>query len=320
MATLITPSESHWAVRTIAPQGANDARIIVPDAEFLFTANFKRAGFDLILTGDDGKRLVLADYFRHDKPADLLSPTGAVLSAELVKMLAGPLAPGQYAQDAAPTPPPVIGRCDKVVGPATVQHANGTVVALNPGDLIYKGDIVQTARSGTLALSFADGTALNLAANTRMVMNEFAYDPNSTSNSGLLSLVNGSFAFVAGQLAKSGGLTVDTPVATMGIRGTVGGVQQVFSLTANAGESKYQFYAYQEVDASGKPINIPSTYELSVKNGDVTTVTYGSLVSVGVNSPNTPPVVSMLAQAAQGDPRGWTEKIGLVAMLFRTPG
>src|ERR1700730_17531224 len=123
---------------------------------------------------------------------------------------------------------------------------------LRPFRAYAEGDVVQTARGGALEVGFADGTALNLAANTRMVMNEFAYDPSSTSNSGLLSLIQGSFAFVAGQLAKSGGLTIDTPAATMGIRGTVGGVQQVFSITAADGQSKYQFYAYKHVDHQGR--------------------------------------------------------------------
>jgi hypothetical protein len=53
-----------------------------------------------------------------------------------------------------------------------------------------------------------------------MDMTEFVYDPNSQSNSTLLTLTKGTFTFVAGKIAKSGDMKVDTPVATMGIRGT----------------------------------------------------------------------------------------------------
>ena len=53
-----------------------------------------------------------------------------------------------------------------------------------------------------------------------MEMTEFVYDPNSKSNSSLLSLTKGTFTFVAGKIAKTGDMKVDTPVATMGIRGT----------------------------------------------------------------------------------------------------
>jgi hypothetical protein len=53
-----------------------------------------------------------------------------------------------------------------------------------------------------------------------MVMTEFVYDPNSKANATLLSLTKGTFTFVAGKIAKSGDMKIDTPVATMGIRGT----------------------------------------------------------------------------------------------------
>jgi hypothetical protein len=53
-----------------------------------------------------------------------------------------------------------------------------------------------------------------------MEMNEFVYDPAGKSNSTLFSLAKGTFTFVAGNVAKTGNMKVDTPVATMGIRGT----------------------------------------------------------------------------------------------------
>ncbi|MDR3661159.1 MAG: hypothetical protein P4L86_12345, partial [Mycobacterium sp.] len=46
------------------------------------------------------------------------------------------------------------------------------------------------------------------------------YDPNGSNNSSLLSLVAGTITFVAGETAKHGDMKIDTPVATMGIRGT----------------------------------------------------------------------------------------------------
>ena len=67
---------------------------------------------------------------------------------------------------------------------------------------------------------FTDGTAFDLSSNAHMTMTEFIYDPNGRSNSSLLSLTKGTFTFVAGKIAKTGDMKVDTPVATMGIRGT----------------------------------------------------------------------------------------------------
>ena len=74
-----------------------------------------------------------------------------------------------------------------------------------------------TARS---SITFTDTTAFNLSSNARMVLNEFVYDPNGKSNSTFFSLTKGTFTFVAGKVAKTGDMKIDTPVATMGIRGT----------------------------------------------------------------------------------------------------
>jgi hypothetical protein len=53
-----------------------------------------------------------------------------------------------------------------------------------------------------------------------MTLNEFVYDPKGKSNSTLFSLTKGTFTFVAGKVAKTGDMKIDTPVATMGIRET----------------------------------------------------------------------------------------------------
>jgi hypothetical protein len=76
-------------------------RVVIDDTRFLFTAHFQKSGPDLILT-DGAKKLVLVDYFRLEKHPDLVSADGAVMSADLVERLAGPHAPGQYAQAGAP--------------------------------------------------------------------------------------------------------------------------------------------------------------------------------------------------------------------------
>src|SRR5262249_24626611 len=44
--------------------------------------------------------------------------------------------------------------------------------------------------------------------------------PNSRSNSALINLVQGTVSFVAAQVAKTGNMRVETPTATLGIRGT----------------------------------------------------------------------------------------------------
>ena len=84
------------------------------------------------------------------------------------------------------------------------------------GDPVYRGDVVQTGADGRLGINFTDGTSFNLSSNARMALNEFVYDPNGTSNSTLFNLGKGTFTFVAGNIAKTGDMKIDTPVATMG--------------------------------------------------------------------------------------------------------
>ncbi|MBV8743890.1 MAG: hypothetical protein JO134_02480, partial [Xanthobacteraceae bacterium] len=142
-------SDTHaQVVRVTASGGPASDHFEIDDARFLFTAHFKKSGPDLILTGDDGRKLVLVDYFNTTKHPDLTSH-GATLSGDLVAHLAGPDAPGHYAQAGAPAGAEVIGKCERMGGGATVQHANGVVEDLKAGDAILKGDIVMTSDSSS---------------------------------------------------------------------------------------------------------------------------------------------------------------------------
>jgi VCBS repeat-containing protein len=134
---------------------------------------------------------------------------------------------------------------------------------------------------------FVDGTALNLGANTRMVMSEFVFNPNSTNNSNLLSLVTGSFAFVSGEVAKTGGLNFETPVATMGIRGTTGGAACASSCEFTATPDAKDGHA--------------STYTLQYNGSIIGTVTVNNNTIVGPSGPGQPPVVSFAPAGNNAD-------------------
>ena len=128
---------------------------------------------------------------------------------------------------------------------------NGVAVALHVGDAVFKSDVVQTGASSSCGISFPDGTALNLVANTRMALNDYAYDANSNSNGALFTLVEGTFAFVAGKVAHTGDMKIATPVATMGIRGTTGVVEEQpdapATITAQAAGHTYTFAVVPDI-------------------------------------------------------------------------
>ncbi len=181
--------------------------------------------------------------------------TSLVLS--LANILAGP---AQAQTDSAR--PPVqdlssrpIGKVVTATGSVTIEHAGAVVVQANlagqagqtkVGDLVYLGDVVQTGADGRLGINFTDGSSFNLSSNAHMTLNEFVYDPNGKSNSTLFNLTTGTFTFVAGNIAKTGNMKVDTPVATMGIRGTTPHIEisddgtVKFSTLIEEGKSKVQ--------------------------------------------------------------------------------
>ena len=161
--------------------------------------------------------------------------TTTVLMASLVLALADLLSGPAHAQTDSAQPavqdssPKPIGNVVTATGSVTIEHAGAVVVQANVsgqadqakvGDVVYLGDVVRTGADGRLGINFADGTSFNLSSNARMVLDQFVYEPNGKSNSTLFNLTSGTFTFVAGKIAKTGDMKIDTPVATMGIRGT----------------------------------------------------------------------------------------------------
>ena len=164
-----------------------------------------------------------------------MTHTTTILVAAFV-LAAGSFLPGRAQSQSVPAQPAVqdvasnsIGNVVAATGSVTIEHASAMVIQANVagqagqtrgGDLVYLGDVVQTGADGRVGINFTDGTSFNLSSSARMALTEFVYDPNGNSNSTLFNLTKGTFTFVAGNIAKTGDMKIDTPVATMGIRGT----------------------------------------------------------------------------------------------------
>jgi hypothetical protein len=240
------PHHPHIHVDSVSAHGAPVGAIIVPDAQLLFNGDFKRSGVDLILSRDD-RELVLQDYFKGEKRAALSSPDGAHLTGDIIDALTGHQ---QFAQaGGGASAGKVIGHLTKLIGSASAIR-NGVSIILNNGDNVEKGDVVQSGSSSTVGITFIDGTVFGLSSNARMVLNEMVYDPNGSNNSSLLSLVAGTISFVAGETAKHGDMKVDTPVATMGIRGTAVLVEIDFDVTGQGGAPAAKFQVLVEPDGT----------------------------------------------------------------------
>ena len=261
-------------------QAMPDAKVLVPDGGWILGAKFSRQGQDLILVGKNGEQLLIRDFFRLENPPDILTEGGSLIRADLAVRLSGPIAPGEFAQTGAGAAAKPIGEVEDAEE-AKVTRTDGTVEELEEGDPIYQGDIVETGEDGEVAIIFIDESAFSLGDGGRMVIDEMVFNPSEGEGSSSVSLVQGAFSFVSGQIAKTdpNAMSLKTPVATIGIRGTIAGK------AAPEGEENTLTLL---PDASG------TTGEITMTNaaGTVVMNTVGATVAVSsFNQPPPPPTI-----------------------------
>ncbi len=177
-----------------------------------------------------------------------------------------------------------IGKVLSAKGAATIEHSGAVVIQANVssgdanqakvGDLVYQGDVIVTGPDGALGIVFGDGTSFNISSNARMALNEFVYDPKGSSNSSLISLQKGTFTFLAGKVAKSGNMKVETPVGTMGIRGTAPHVEILddgtvkFSTLIEQGRSKLDNNNKKSPSSKSAQRREPTPADLAAEQAD----------------------------------------------------
>jgi len=241
MADLITTPES--GEQPLSLNAGDGESLTLPEGFDLTSAEFEASGDDLIVTAPDGSRVVVEDYYSQENPPELVSPDGAQLSGEMIVQLAegptgGDVAAGtDGASSAAGVPesslaanPTVItgtdgepiGNVENLEGQVFAVRADGTRVELNVGDPVYQGDIIESGPDGSIGVLLADETTFSMGESGRMVLDEMIYDPSTQEGSVSMTALQGVFTFVSGQVAKTDpdAMTLDTPVATIGIRGT----------------------------------------------------------------------------------------------------
>lgn len=247
--------------------------VVIPDAHLLFSGNYMRIGNDLIISNSDHK-FVVGNYFKGEGRPSLASHDGATLSGQIVDALTGHV---HYAQANAPASGgEIIGHCLKLTGSASIVR-NGVSVELHIGDAVQKGDVVQTGSDSSVGMTLVDGSAFGMTSNARMVLNEMIFDPSGSSNSSLISLVQGTITFVAGQTAKNGNMRVETPVATMGIRGTA----VLVEISADNGPTKFSVLMEPDGHTGSYNLYDKSTGQLIGTVSQAGQVTFVSVGGIG---------------------------------------
>ena len=204
-------------------QAASGAPVMLPDGQFASDATYRQQGDDLVLTGPDGTTVTVEGYFLADPAPDLLTPEGGRMTPALVDSFTPPESAGQYAQAGqVAQAADAIGQVQDLSGQVFVVRADGTREQLAAGDAVFQGDVVETAAGGAVNLLFVDETTFALGADARLALDEMVFNPATQTGSSSFSVLKGVFVFVSGQIAQADNtqMTVTTPVATIGIRGT----------------------------------------------------------------------------------------------------
>ncbi len=140
-----------------------------------------------------------------------------------------------------------IGNVATLTGTATVTR-NNAATPLKLKDDIYLNDVVATAATSSLGITFNDATTFTLKANAQVTIDNYVYEDGGKSNSGIFDIAKGTVAFAAAAVAKTGNMQITTPTAALGIRGTTGLVEVPEGGAAAPSASNIKLYP----DADGR--------------------------------------------------------------------
>ena len=114
-----------------------------------------------------------------------------------------------------------IGAIDQIKGSAVLERGASVVIDGDVGVGVQSMDEAVTA-NGTMRINFIDETRVELTEQSRLVIDEFVYDPSSDIGSLSLKASLGTVRYASGQIAKryKQNVKIRTPSATIGVRGT----------------------------------------------------------------------------------------------------
>lgn len=115
----------------------------------------------------------------------------------------------------------VAGTVTAAAGEATVVRS-GNAIPASRGMRLFSGDLLRTGADGHASAVLRDDTALSLGPDSQLAIDEFVYSPAQGRLSMLLRMIRGTLAYLSGKIGKlsPGAARLETPVATIGVRGT----------------------------------------------------------------------------------------------------
>jgi len=87
------------------------------------------------------------------------------------------------------------------------------------GDAVVFKEALETLEESSALIRFIDDSKLSLGAKSKVVIDEFVFDPQNVKGNALIEISVGTLRFVTGEMPK-GGVVIKTPTATLTLRGT----------------------------------------------------------------------------------------------------
>ena len=176
------------------------------------------------------------------------------------------------------------------IGTVTVLDGNGfikrdrEIVGDSKGTSVEQMDVAETTK-GRMQIDFIDETRLDVIDNSRIVIDEFVYDPNTGKGSLDIRASLGAVRYASGQIAKNSrqNVRLRTPTATISVRGTD------FNMLVNEiGESYVTLLPSCEYDGNGRELECV-TGEISVENDAGIVILNQAFQMTRVTSLSSPP-------------------------------
>jgi ferric-dicitrate binding protein FerR (iron transport regulator) len=91
---------------------------------------------------------------------------------------------------------------------------------LTVGTDVFSAEKIRTGDASAAQLLFLDSTSVNVGARSEITLDRFVYDPNRGTGNVVLTASKGAFRFITGSQNPTH-YSIKTPVATIGVRGTI---------------------------------------------------------------------------------------------------
>lgn len=147
----------------------------------------------------------------------------------------------------------VAGTVTDLNGPLLAKKADGTVKVLAQKSLVEEGDLLVTEKETYARIKFLDNSEVTLKPETQFKIERFAYEQDKPQNdNAFFSLIKGGLRAVTGTVGKRSRerTGLNTPTATIGIRGTTYIAEYIPPAEADVAEWGRSLMASTSTDAS----------------------------------------------------------------------